>query len=98
MALGGVEVLDSLLRDGVQRRGVKVESVEDGLRVLKAIDRLGYVDIFEAGFAGSGELVDEVIKEASQLDLNARVGAFGMVRRPNTHVDDFSQNPGIKSI
>jgi len=29
MALGGVEVLDSLVRDGVQRRGVKVEGEED---------------------------------------------------------------------
>lgn len=98
MALGDAEVLDSTLRDGVQRRGAKVDNVEDGIRVIKAIDRLGYVDIFEAGFAGSGDLTDDLIREAAQLDLNARAGAFGMVRKPGTRVDDFSKNPGIKVL
>lgn len=98
MTLNGVEVLETVLRDGAQSRDVNIASVKDALKIVSLIDGLGYADIIEAGFAGSHAMHDEIIKEAAQMDLHARVAAFGRTRAPNTNVDDFARNPAIKNL
>src|SRR3989338_678861 len=81
MTLNGVEVLETVLRDGAQSRDVNIGSVKDALKIVKLIDGLGYADIIEAGFAGSHTMHDEIIKEAAQMDLHARVAAFCRTRQ-----------------
>lgn len=98
MPLNGVEVLETVLRDGAQSRDVHINSTGDALKIIKLIDSLKYADIIEAGFAGSSSMEDSIIRNAAQMDLNARVAAFGRTRAPYTPVDDFKKNPGIKSL
>ena len=46
-----VQVYDTTLRDGAQRAGISY-SLEDKLRIARALDELG-VDFIEAGWPGS---------------------------------------------
>jgi len=102
MPLNGVEVLETVLRDGLQSPEIKRMSadvlIRSGLEIARLVDSLGYVDIIEAGFAGSSSETDTIIREAAQMGLNARIAAFGQVRAPHTHVEDYKANPRIKSM
>ncbi len=98
MSLNGVEVLETILRDGFQSRQVRVRNVEDPLTVIKAIDGLGYADIIEAGFAGASVLTDRIIRAVQEANLHARIASFGRTRMPNTDVRDYVRNPGIRNI
>ena len=74
-----VEIFDSTLRDGAQAEGIAF-SVEDKLRIILALDRIG-VDYIEAGNPGSNPKDMEFFERAAMLGLRqARLVAFGSTR------------------
>ena len=77
-----LEILDTTFRDGVQGRGVEVTNINDALHAIKAIDDLG-VKYLELGFASSNFSAQERIRKALELNLKAKVTAFG-----RTHATD----------
>ncbi len=101
MPLNGVEVLETILRDGLQSPKVnlnKPSDVDKALEVARIVDELGYADYIEAGFAGSNTINDRIIREISKMGLKAKIAAFGQTRKPYTRVEDYDANPGIKSL
>lgn len=84
-----ITIFDSTLRDGAQAEGISF-SVEDKLKVLKALDRTG-VDIIEAGNPGSNPKDIEFFERIKDVELeHARICAFGSTRRPNVKPEDDS--------
>lgn len=72
---------DTTLRDGTQGEGVYF-SVEDKIRIVKKLDRLG-IDYIEGGWPGSNPKDMEFYELLSGLRLDhAKVVAFGSTRRP----------------
>ena len=62
-----VEIYDTTLRDGAQAEGVSF-SVEDKLRIVQELDRLG-VHYIEGGYAGSNPKDEEFFERARDLNL-----------------------------
>ncbi|MBE7453455.1 MAG: citramalate synthase [Kofleriaceae bacterium] len=75
-----VEVYDTTLRDGAQRAGISY-SVEDKLRIARALDELG-VTFIEAGWPGSNPK-DAAFFERARVEpwRHATLCAFGATRR-----------------
>ena len=77
-----VEIYDTTLRDGAQAEGISF-SVEDKLRIVQELDRLG-VHYIEGGYAGSNPKDEEFFERARDLHLeNSKLTAFGSTRRAN---------------
>lgn len=75
-----VTIFDSTLRDGAQAEGVSF-SVEDKIKIVKAIDKLGCAYI-EAGNPGSNPKDLEFFERLKSIELkNAKIAAFGSTRR-----------------
>ncbi|MDF2822285.1 MAG: putative AIPM/Hcit synthase family transferase aq [Clostridiales bacterium] len=75
-----INIFDSTLRDGAQAEGISF-SVEDKLKVVKALDELG-VAYIEAGNPGSNPKDLEFFIKVKALELkNAKLTAFGSTRR-----------------
>jgi len=75
-----VEVYDSTLRDGAQAEGIAY-SLEDKLLIARRLDELG-VHYIEGGWPNPTNPKDlAFFKEIAQLDLKAKVTAFGSTRR-----------------
>lgn len=75
-----VDIFDSTLRDGAQGEGISF-SLEDKLRAVKLLDRLG-VSYIEAGNPGSNPKDLEFFARVKDLDLkNSTLVAFGSTRR-----------------
>lgn len=82
-----IALFDSTLRDGSQGEGISY-SVEDKLKIVKALDALG-VRYIEAGNPGSNPKDLEFFARAKSLELkHATLVAFGSTRRRNTHASD----------
>lgn len=82
-----VEIFDSTLRDGAQAEGISF-SVEDKLKIVKALDALGILYI-EAGNPGSNPKDLEFFQRVKEMKLhNAKLTAFGSTRRRNVAVED----------
>jgi 2-isopropylmalate synthase len=82
-----VEIFDSTLRDGAQAEGISF-SVEDKLKIVKALDELG-VAYIEAGNPGSNPKDLEFFKKVKSLKLeNAKLTAFGSTRRRDIKVEE----------
>ncbi|MDI6870697.1 MAG: citramalate synthase [Bacillota bacterium] len=76
-----ITIYDTTLRDGAQREGVSF-SVEDKLRLVRRLDRLG-VHLIEGGWPGANPKDSEFFAAARDLPLAAaRLAAFGSTRRP----------------
>jgi 2-isopropylmalate synthase len=77
-------ILDTTLRDGALAGDVNL-SLEDKLKLAPLIDSLG-VTYLEGGWASvfPGDL--EFFQRASELNLNAKLVAFGATRKPETAV------------
>ncbi len=75
-----VQVYDTTLRDGAQRAGISY-SLEDKLRIARALDELG-VDFIEAGWPGSNPK-DALFFERARAERwrHAALCAFGSTRR-----------------
>ena len=76
-----VEIYDTTLRDGAQSEGITY-SVEDKLKVLRALDRLG-VHYVEGGWPGSNPKDVEFFERAAREPL-ATVAASGRRGLPAT--------------
>ncbi|MDR1559107.1 MAG: citramalate synthase [Clostridiales bacterium] len=83
-----VTIYDSTLRDGAQAEGVSF-SVEDKLKIVRALDDLGAAFI-EAGNPASNPKDLEFFARVKHLELrNAKIAAFGSTRRKDlSAVDD----------
>lgn len=82
-----VFILDSTLRDGAQAEGISF-SVEDKIKVVKALDKLG-VAYIEAGNPGSNPKDLEFFKRVKELSLeNSKIAAFGSTRRRDITVKE----------
>jgi len=92
----GVALYDTTLRDGTQQEGV-APSVEDKLRVARAVDSLG-VGYIEGGWPGANPKDTEFFRRAAEGDLvleRAVLTAFGMTRRPGRSA---AADPGLKAL
>jgi len=85
-------LFDTTLRDGAQTTGVDF-SVEDKRRIAAVLDELG-VDYVEGGFPGANVTDTQFLAEPSSL-VNARMTAFGMVKRAGRSV---SNDAGLQAV
>jgi 2-isopropylmalate synthase len=84
---GVVEIYDTTLRDGAQSEGINY-SVEDKLKILKALDRLG-VQFVEGGWPGSNPKDIEFFRRAAAERLDrTRLVSFGSTRHAGRRVED----------
>ncbi len=82
-----VDIFDSTLRDGAQAEGISF-SVEDKLKVVKALDELG-VAYIEAGNPGSNPKDIEFFDRMRSVTLKtAKLTAFGSTRRRDITVEE----------
>jgi 2-isopropylmalate synthase len=91
-----VDVYDTTLRDGTQQEGISL-SVEDKLRVARAIDSLG-VPFVEGGWPGANPKDTEFFRRAAAGELalgTAQLVAFGMTRRPG---GGAAADPGLAAL
>ncbi len=89
-----VNILDSTLRDGAQAQGISF-SVEDKIKIVKALDKLG-VEYIEAGNPGSNPKDMDFFKKIKEHEIKrSKLAAFGSTRRPNV---DTKDDQNIKSL
>src|SRR5438093_10791790 len=85
-ARGEIEIYDTTLRDGAQSEEISY-SVEDKLKILRALDRLG-VRYVEGGWPGANPKDLEFFERAGREALsNTRLSAFGSTRRPGARLE-----------
>ncbi|PID41197.1 MAG: citramalate synthase [Proteobacteria bacterium] len=81
-----IEIYDTTLRDGSQAENFNI-SVEDKIRISRALDELG-IDYIEGGWPGANPLsVDYFKKIRSQRLEHARIAAFGSTRHISNPVE-----------
>ncbi|MEB3174956.1 MAG: citramalate synthase [Cyanobacteriota bacterium] len=72
---------DTTLRDGAQREGISL-SVEDKLKIVQQLDRLG-IPFIEGGWPGANPKDDSFFQRVRSLSLQtAQITAFCSTRRP----------------
>ncbi len=86
IALFGVEVYDTTLRDGAQSEHISF-SVEDKLRIAEKLDELG-VHYIEGGWPGSNPKDMEFFEKAMKTGYSSKIVAFGSTRRAKMAVDE----------
>ncbi|MFF3404527.1 citramalate synthase [Streptomyces sp. NPDC002659] len=81
-------ILDSTLRDGAQREGIKL-TVAGKLEISRCLDEFG-VGFIEGGWPGASPRDTEFFsRAAAELDLKrAQLVAFGATRRPGTTAEE----------
>jgi len=89
-----IEIYDTVLRDGSQSERVNF-SVEDKLRILSALDDIGFSYV-EGGWPGSNPRDIEFFKKASQVKLKrTHLTAFGSTRKKGISA---SRDPNLRAI
>lgn len=74
-----IEIYDTTLRDGTQAENFNL-SVEDKIRITRALDQLG-IDFIEGGWPGSNPVSVEYFEKMQDIKLkNAKLAAFGSTR------------------
>ena len=82
-----LHLYDTTLRDGTQREGLTL-SVEDKVKIARALDRLG-VGYIEGGWPGSNPKDAEFFRRIREVPLQrARIAAFGSTRRAGVRCED----------
>src|SRR5437867_7944419 len=82
-----LRLYDTTLRDGTQREGLSL-SVEDKVKIARALDRLG-VGYIEGGWPGSNPKDADFFRRIREVPLaNARIAAFGSTRRAGVRCED----------
>jgi len=86
-----IEILDTTLRDGAQGEGV-VFSLEDKLRIIRALDEIG-VDYIEAGNPASNPKDEQLFRYLAENSVlqNSRITAFGSTCRPGAAAEDSAE-------
>jgi len=77
-----ISIFDTTLRDGTQGEGISL-SADDKLKIAKKLDDLG-VHYIEGGIPGSNNKDIEFFKRVKEMNLNAKITAFGSTRRKNS--------------
>src|SRR5262249_47027979 len=91
---GAVEIYDTTLRDGAQSEEISY-SVEDKLKILRALDRLG-VEFIEGGWPGANPKDLDFFERAAREPFErARLCAFGSTRRARGSAD---RDPGLRAL
>ncbi|MGC8685591.1 MAG: citramalate synthase [bacterium] len=94
MVSQNIEIYDTVLRDGSQSERVNF-SVEDKLRILNALDDIGFTYV-EGGWPGSNPRDIEFFKKASGIKLKkTRLTAFGSTRKKGIPA---TKDPNLKAI
>jgi 2-isopropylmalate synthase len=89
-----VEIYDTTLRDGAQGEGLAY-SVEDKLKIARALDELG-VHYIEGGWPGANPKDVDFFERAKSVQLNnAQFAAFGSTRRAGGHASDDAIVQGL---
>ncbi|MDH4226949.1 MAG: citramalate synthase [Deltaproteobacteria bacterium] len=89
-----VVLYDTTLRDGTQAEDINF-SVEDKVRVARALDALG-IHYIEGGYPGSNPRDIEFFKQMKKEKLkNAVLTAFGSTKRPGKKA---SEDAGVKEL
>jgi len=82
-----LHLYDTTLRDGTQREGLSL-SVDDKVKIARALDRLG-VSYIEGGWPGSNPKDVEFFRRMRETPLErARIAAFGSTRRAGVRCED----------
>ena len=90
MATSTLEILDTTFRDGAQGMDTTITSLEDVIAAVVALDELSCISYLEMGFATSSGPDRDRIKAALELELSAKVTAFG-----RTHPKDVEAILGL---
>ncbi|GIP53171.1 MULTISPECIES: citramalate synthase [Paenibacillus] len=77
-----LSIFDTTLRDGTQGEGISL-SADDKLKIAKKLDQLG-VHYIEGGIPGSNSKDIEFFKRVQELNLSAKITAFGSTRRKDS--------------
>ncbi|WP_334073333.1 MULTISPECIES: citramalate synthase [Paenibacillus] len=77
-----LSIFDTTLRDGTQGEGISL-SADDKLKIAKKLDQLG-VHYIEGGIPGSNNKDIEFFKRVQELNLTAKITAFGSTRRKDS--------------
>ncbi|MFA4871470.1 MAG: alpha-isopropylmalate synthase regulatory domain-containing protein [Patescibacteria group bacterium] len=85
-----LSILDTTFRDGIQGENVEAANRQEIIQAIQAIDSLG-VSYLELGFATANEAARLRITKALDLNLKAKVSAFG-----RTHPNDVKAILGLK--
>jgi 2-isopropylmalate synthase len=89
-----IRLYDTTLRDGTQREGLSL-SVEDKVRIARALDRLG-VHYIEGGWPGSNPKDAEFFRRMREAPpTRARIAAFGSTRRAGVPCEE---DPSILAL
>lgn len=92
--MGKISIFDSTLRDGAQGEGISF-SVEDKLKIVKALDELG-ISYIEAGNPGSNPKDLEFFERLKEFKFkNSKLVAFGSTRRRNV---DVKEDKNVQSL
>jgi 2-isopropylmalate synthase len=82
-----IRLYDTTLRDGTQREGLSL-SVEDKVKIARALDRLG-VHYIEGGWPGSNPKDAEFFRRMREVPpARARIAAFGSTRRAGARCEE----------
>lgn len=82
-----IQIYDTTLRDGTQRKGISL-SCEDKIRIAQKLDQFG-VDFIEGGWPGSNPKDVAFFKKAQELEWqHAKIAAFGSTRRAKTKPEE----------
>jgi 2-isopropylmalate synthase len=82
-----LQLYDTTLRDGTQREGLSL-SVEDKVKIARALDRLG-VSYIEGGWPGSNPKDAEFFRRIRAVPLlQAKITAFGSTRRAGVSCEE----------
>ncbi|MGG3453656.1 citramalate synthase [Paenibacillus rhizolycopersici] len=77
-----ISIFDTTLRDGTQGEGISL-SADDKLKIARKLDQLG-VHYIEGGIPGSNGKDIEFFKRVKELNLQAKITAFGSTRRKDS--------------
>jgi len=88
-----ISIFDTTLRDGTQGEGISL-SADDKLKIAKKLDTFG-VHYIEGGNPGSNGKDIEFFKRAVNLNLRAKLTAFGSTRRKDS---DATQDANLNRI
>ncbi|HET6578099.1 MAG TPA: hypothetical protein VFG66_07240, partial [Gemmatimonadales bacterium] len=82
-----LQLYDTTLRDGTQREGLSL-SVEDKVKIARALDRLG-VSYIEGGWPGSNPKDAEFFRRIRAVPLlRSKIAAFGSTRRAGVRCEE----------
>ena len=81
-----ITIFDTTLRDGTQGEGISL-SADDKLKIAVKLDELG-VHYIEGGNPGSNGKDVEFFRRVKELNLRAKIVAFGSTRRKGASVED----------